>query len=337
MPGMDIFDDDAFSLVSLTAAINKRTYRPGQISRAGIFDEDGVTTTTVFVEMRDGQLALVEPTPRGGPGETTGSGKREAIPFRVPHYQRDDSVLADEVQNVRAFGSESELETVESRVVERGARHAQDLTMTLEHQRCGAIKGVVLTKGGSILSNLYTDFGVATPAATSMELDVDATDVGEVFDGVRYGIEDSLDEPYDGLHVFAGRDFHAAMWRHKSLKETLLAAGMPALQLRNSVPDVFEFGGATWERYRTGAAATSDLGSPYIAANEARVVPVGVPDLFITRFAPADYEETVNTVGLPFYMKQWEKKNGKGREMEVQMNAISLCTRPEVLRKLTLT
>ena len=337
MPGMDIFNEDAFSLVSLTAAINKPKYRPGQISQAEIFNEDGVTTTTVYVEMRDGQLALVEPTPRGGPGETTGSEKREGIPFRVPHYQRDDAVLADEVQNVRAFGSDSDLETVVDRVEKRGERHAQDLTMTLEHQRCGSIKGVILTKGGKVLSNLYTDFGVATPAAVSMELDVDATDVGEVFDGVRYGIEDALDEPYNGLHVFAGRDFHTAMWRHKSLKETLLASGIPALQLRNAVPDVFEFGGATWERYRTGAAATSDLGSPYIAANEARVVPIGVTDLFITRFAPADYEETVNTLGLPFYMKQWEMKNGKGREMEVQMNAISLCTRPEVLRKLTLT
>ncbi len=42
--------------------------------------------------------------------------------------------------------------------------------------------------------------------------------------------------------------------------------------------------------------ATADLGAPYIAANEARVVVKGVPELFITRFAPADYEETVNTI-----------------------------------------
>ncbi len=107
--------------------------------------------------------------------------------------------------------------------------------------------------------------------------------------------------------------------------------------LRQDVPDVFEFGGATWERYRTGAKATADLGSPYIGHSEARVVVKGVPELFITRFAPADYEETVNTVGLPFYAKQWARQDGKGRHLQVQMNAISLCTRPGVLRKLTLT
>ncbi|WP_026756678.1 major capsid protein [Sediminimonas qiaohouensis] len=336
MPSMDIFNDDAFSVVSLTAAINKRKYRPGQISATGAFQEDGVTTTTVFVEQRDGKLGLVEPTARGGPGETTGSEDRVAVPFAVPHYERDDAVLADEVQNVRAFGSESETETIEARVQDKLGRHGQDLTMTLEHQRVGAIKGIVTTKSGAVLENLYTRFGIATPAAISMELDVDATNVGELFDGVRYSVEDSLDDAYDGLHVFTGRDFHKAMWGHKSVKESLLNYE-GAMQLRQGTPDRFEFGGAVFERYRTGAAATTDLGSAYIAADEARVIPLGVPDLFMTRFAPADYEETVNSIGLPLYARQYAMQNGKGRHLEVQMNAISICTRPEVLRKLKLT
>lgn len=336
MPSMDIFNDDAFSVVSLTAAINKEKYRPGQIGATGIFTEDGVTTTVVYIEDRDGILGLVEPSQRGGPGETTSDENRRLVPFAVPHYQRDDAVLADEVQNVRAFGSESETETVENRVNRKLARHGQDLMMTLEHQRIGAIKGVVTSKSGAVLENLYTRFGISTPAAVSLELDVTSTDVGTIVDGVRFSIEDSLDSAYDGLHAFTGRDLHAALWRHASVKETLLShAG--AEKLRMAVPDVFEFGGITWERYRTGAAASADAGAPYIAANEARVVPTGVPDLFLTRFAPADYEETVNTMGLPLYAKQFAMPNGKGRNIEAQMNAISICTRPGVLRQLTLT
>ena len=66
-------------------------------------------------------------------------------------------------------------------------------------------------------------------------------------------------------------------------------------------------------------------------------MPLGVPDLFITRFAPADYEETVNTMGLPRYMRQYMMPNGKGRHIEVESNPISLCTRPTALRKLMLT
>jgi len=336
MSGHNIWDDEGFTLESLTAAVNSQPYRPGQISATGIFQEDGVNTTVVSIEYREGKLALVEPTERGGPGETTGDEDRSRIPFEVDHYQRDDSIYADEVQNVRAFGSEDRLEALVERIERKAQRHAADLTMTLEHQRVGAIKGIVTSKSGRVLHDLYSRFGIAVPAPISLELDNEATQVGSLWQDVVYGLEDALDEPYEGIHVFTGREFHKRMWTHKSLQETFLYHAGAAI-LRQDVPDVFEFGGATWERYRTGARATADLGAPYIAADEARVIVKGVPDLFITRFAPADYEETVNTIGLPFYARQYPKQNGKGRNLEVQMNAISLCTRPQVLRKLTLT
>ncbi|WP_394689045.1 major capsid protein [Hoeflea sp.] len=336
MPAPNVHIEDAFSLESLTAAVNAVPYRPGQISATGIFEEDSVTTTMISIERRNGKLGLIEPSERGGPGETTDDEDRAKVPLDVPHYQRDDSILADEVQNVREFGEESSLETVIGRVNRKAQRHAQDLTMTLEHQRVGALKGIVTSKSGKTMVNLYNAFSIAVPDAVSLELDVEATLVTSLWQDVVYSIEDSLDEPYSGIHVFTGRDFHKAMWLHKSVRETFLYNDGASV-LRQDVPDVFQFGGATWERYKTGAKATADLGSPFIAANEARVAVLGVPDLYITRFAPADYNQTVNTPGLPFYSQAVEKPNNKGYELEVQSNPISICTRPEVLRKLTLT
>ena len=58
-----------------------------------------------------------------------------------------------------------------------------------------------------------------------------------------------------------------------------------------------------------------------------------VPGMFMTRFGPADYlGNGQHQVGLPRYAKQVMKQNGKGMDLEVQMNAISWCTRPEALR-----
>ncbi len=336
MPAPNVHDADPFSLESLTAAVNAVPYRPGQVSASGIFQEDSVSTTLISIEQRDGKLGLVEPSQRGGPGETVDDENRKKYPIAVPHYQRNDAVLADEVQNVREFGTEASLETVVGRVNRKAQRHAQDLTMTLEHQRVGALKGIVLSKSGATQLNLYNTFGVAVPADVSLELDNDATVVTSLWQDVVYSIEDSLDETYSGIHVFTGRDFHKSLWQHKSVRDTFVYNAGAAV-LRQDVPDVFEWGGATWERYRTGAKATTDLGAPYIASTEARVAIKGVEDLFITRFAPADYNDTVNTPGLPFYAQMIEKQNRKGYDMEVQMNAISICTRPQVLRKLTLT
>ncbi len=335
MSAPNVHTGDPFSLETLTAAVNQEHYRPGQVSKSGLFEEDGVPTTIISVELRDGQLALVEPSARGGDGETTGDDARKKVPFEIDHYQRNDSVLADEVQGVREFGTENTPEDLQGRVVRKAQRHASDLTMTLEHQRVGGIKGIVTSKSGKVLHDLYNVFGIAVPAPVSLHLDVDTTPVPSLFQDVVYGVEDALDEPYTGIRVFTGRDFHKALWNHKSVREQFVI-NSGAVILRSDVPDVFTFGGATWERYKTGAKATSDLGAPYIAADEGRLVVEGVPGLFLTRFGPADYNETVNTRGLPFYSRMIEKRNGKGYDLEVQMNSISLCTRPQVLRKLTL-
>lgn len=341
MTTMDIFNDDAFSLQSLTALVNKAAFVPGQIGATDIFDEEGVTTTIISVEERDGQLSLVEPTPRGGPGETTEKERRNLIPFKIPHYERNDAVMADEVQNVRAFGSEMDAESFADRVARRQTKHLRDLDATLEHQRVGAIKGVVSTKSGAVLENLYTRFGIAVPAPVSLELDIAATKVSEVVKkDVIWSIEDELDDYYGGFHAFCGRDFFSALWHHQYVRETMLVGQDDARELRREMPERFDYAGVLWERYRAGRKASADVtaaGGAFIADNEAQVVVTGVPELFITRFAPADYEETVNTIGLPRYMKQYAMPNGKGRNIDVQSNPISLCTRPGTLKKLTLT
>lgn len=336
MPAPNIHGGDPFSLESLTAAINNQPYRPGQVSASGLFEEDSVTTVNISIEYKDGKLGLVNTSERGGSGDTTDDEKRRKVPFLIDHYQRDDDIFADEVQGVRAFGSENEAEILEERVNSRAGRHAADLTMTLEHQRVGALKGIVTEKSGSVLHDLYNIFSIAVPSPISLELDVEATNVGKLVQDVGYSIEDDLDGASDGLHAFTGRDFHRFLWWHKSVVDTRLNHSGASV-LRAPVPDTFDFGPITFERYKTGAKATADLGAAYIAADEARVVPKGVPGLFITRFAPGDYIETINTPGLPFYSRATEKPNGKGYDLEVQMNAISLCTNPAVLRKLTLT
>lgn len=334
MPTLDIFNDDAFSLTSLTARVNTEIgYVPGQIGASGLFEEDGVTTLSVMVESKDGNLQLVEPTPRGGPGENVAKGRRELRPFVVPHYERNDAVMADEVQGVRAFGTETEVETVQGVVDTKLARHFRDLDMTLEFSRVGCIKGNVVSRDGTVLANLYSAFEIAVPADYSFALSSDTTIVRKKAEQLRRMIEDDLDAPYSGMRAWCGDNFWDELVNHKSVREIYIAAAKIAESLGRTA-DVFEVGGITFERYRTGKKAKTANGDAlFIGSDEARIVPMGVPELFVTRFAPADYMETVSTKGIPRYAKQFEMKNGKGVELEVQTNHISLCTRPAVLRK----
>lgn len=337
MPTMDIFNEDAFSLQSLTATANRLPFVPGQVGALGLFEAEGVTTTNISVEKSDGSLSIVAESARGGPGETVGSDSRELVPVRIPHFQRDDTVKADEVQNVRAFGSETELETVESRVDSKIARHTRDLDTTVELIRVGAIKGVVTGKNGAVVVNLFTAFGEAVPADIAWDLGAAGFKPRTAALDVIDGIEDSLDATnYTGIHAVCGNDFFKALIEHKDVKEAYLGY-QRAQELLSKPADQFEYGGITWERYKTGRKARAANGNAnFILANEARLVVKGVPDLFIERYAPADYEDTVNTVGLPRYAYQYAMQNNKGRHLEIQTNVISICTQPGTLRRIVL-
>ncbi|WP_173401664.1 major capsid protein, partial [Pseudomonas putida] len=50
MADIDIFEDNAFSVPALTAAINEQPFVPGRLAELGLFEEEGVTTVTVQVE-----------------------------------------------------------------------------------------------------------------------------------------------------------------------------------------------------------------------------------------------------------------------------------------------
>jgi hypothetical protein len=53
--------------------------------------------------------------------------------------------------------------------------------------------------------------------------------------------------------------------------------------------------------------------------------------LFVEAYAPADYNETVNTLALARYTKTEALEFNKGWAMESQMNVLPLCTMPRAL------
>lgn len=329
---LDVFNQDAFSLVRLTQRINDLPYVPGQLGAAGYFEEDGIDTTYFAIESRPEGLALVGPTPRGGPGETIVLPEDDARLFRVPHFQRDDHVLADEVQNRRAFGQEDSLETVLSRVDRKVTRHLRDFDATLEHQRVGAIKGIITNKAGGVMFNLFTQFEITEPAPIYFNLDSETTDLRAKAVEIVYRMEDAADVSYTGIDAWCGRTFWDKLVGHKYVRDAYAALQDRAGLLGQREVHSIELFGITWRRYRTGAKATVANGNtPFIGANECRFVMRGVPELFITRFAPADYTETVNTQGLPRYLKRIPRTDDKGINLQIQTNPITMCTRPGLL------
>ena len=330
MPSMDIFNDDAFSAVSLTKGINVAPYVPQRLAELNLFSEEGITTTSVMIEKRGNALSLVPSGTRGSPAKNTEGEKSSMIPFPSVHLPQRSTILADTIQNLRAFGSETELQTVETVVNSRLAKLRRNLDVTIEYHRMGAIKGQVLDSDAtSVLLDMYTAFGV-TQQTHNMALATTTTKVrAEIVKAKRKSEDDLGGLMYRSMRAFCSPEFFDQLVSHGSV-EAAYDRWMNGEFLRADPRAGFYHGGVFWEEYRGKVGSTS-----FIPANEAYLVPEGVPDMFITHYAPADYEETVNTIGLPYYAKQEALRMGKGREIEAQSNPLCINTRPRAVIKLT--
>lgn len=333
----DIFRDPAFGTIELTDAINRIAFMPGRIGQMGIFLETSVTTVDIAIEEKGGVLILVPPTPRGGPGTTLPKPSRALRVLRAPHFEINDGIMAEEVQGVRAWGSENQVEMVQDKVTERMITHRSSMEVTMEYARAGAVKGIVTYADGSTL-NLFTEFEVTQEPTVAFNLTA-ATPVGGVLRQTCTALIRTMSKnlggiPFTGVTAICGDNFFDALLMHSEVRATFLQTPdaaqlrMPYINFGGLIYGTFPFGGITWENYRGYVAGTS-----FVDTDTAHFFPTGTPNLFRTYMAPADYIETVNRPGQRMYVKQRDMSNDKGVHLEVQMNPLNICTRPKVLMK----
>ena len=342
MPTLDVFSQDPFSMHTLTARFNKVPYQPMRLGALRLFQESGVRTTSVDVESRDGRLSLIQSSARGGSApDPVGKNARSMRTFQAYHFERDSKVYADEVQGVRAFGSETELQQVQDLVDERMAELIPAHEVTLEYHRANAIQGVLLDADGSTLKNLFTEFGV-TQQTLEIALGTATTKVRERIVAAKRLAEDELGgEVIVGWRGFLSPEYWDALTSHALVVNAYQYQQGLVLQtdLRASG---FNFADVMWEEYRGAVTKPTSVGggtATFMPADIGWLVPITANPIFITRFAPADYEETVNTLGLPRYVKTAQDPSGlnKYRLINTQSNQISLCLRPRAVIKLTKT
>ena len=328
------FTNPAFSMAALTAAINILPNRYGRIEELGLMPAKPVRQRQVIVEEMNGVLNLLPTLPPGAPGTVGVRGKRTLRSFVIPHIPHDDVVLPEEVQGIRAFGSETETEAVAGVI----ARHLETMrikhAITLEHLRMGALKGVILDADGSVLYDLFDEFDI-TPQTIAFDLGNAGTNVKAKCIATLAAIEENLKGEFmSGVHCLCSPEFFAALTGHAKVEKAFENWQQGAI-LINDVRRGFTYAGITFEEYRGQATDPSGTTRRFIAAGEAHAFPLGTVDTFGTYFAPADFNETVNTIGQTLYAKQEPRKFDRGTDLHTQSNPLPMCHRPGVLVKLT--
>ncbi|MCX7178777.1 MAG: major capsid protein, partial [Proteobacteria bacterium] len=260
MAALDIFRQDAFSMVSLTTALNKQPFQPSRLGDLNLFAPRPVRTTTVAVEERNGVLSLIQTSPRGAPLEQRELEKRKIRDFRTSRIAKQSHMTADEIQNIRAFGSETELMQVQDEVARRLSGPVglmRDVEMTWENMRLGAIQGIVLDADGSTIYDWYSEFGISQAGEIDFDLDNASPASGAVrkkcSQVVRQMMVAASGAWISGrtqVYALCGDAFWDDLTAHSEVRQTYLNT-QQAADLRGGLAyESFTYGGIVWENYR---------------------------------------------------------------------------------------
>ncbi|MEN5288540.1 major capsid protein [Stenotrophomonas lactitubi] len=316
------------SFDALNAYINNLPRISTRLADMRLFQEQGlVGTTIVKVGINGTKLVLVPNVPRGAPGQPKGLERGKVKLLETTHLPQNSTVMADQLLGVYD-PADPEGNNVAAVVNALQAVHKRDLDFTIEFHRMGALQGKLLDADGSVIIDFYEEFGVSQ-TIIGMELNKDNSKVRTKCMAVKRAIEDKLGGiPYTGIHVFCSAGFFDALTDHPDVQKAY-ERWQDGAALRDDVRKGFVFGDITFEELQGNTG-----GDLALADGEAIAFPLGVPDMFLTRFAPADYLETVRGIGLPYYTKTAPMRMNKGIQLESQSNPLNINTRPDAVIRL---
>jgi hypothetical protein len=310
---MDFFTD-FFNAEELIASVAKAPYIPGMLAQEGIFTTKSLSGTVLAIEEQPlDDASLITSTPRGTPSKAQTLEKRAVHTFETVHYRKDGSIEADSVLNMRAVGVTGAREAIAYRRDEVIAKLRRDMDLTHEYLRMQCLNSPSNVFGNAPASQAIA-FGAADSAIRSA-----------IFEKITKPLESALKGiPFNNILAICDDVFWTGLIESKTIRETFLNQSAANSLRTQGTTDAVNFGGVTWVRYR-------GVGSTVISSGKAKIIPVGVPDMFIQAFAPADTLDSVGVgaLGAPYYMSAYPIDNGnRGYYLEMQSNIAVVCTRP---------
>lgn len=328
---MDVFKQDAFSAVSLTEAVRRSQTVPGLIGSLNLFTPKPVRTRTVAVEVKGNTLNIIQTSEPGAPRTRRANNKADIRDLRVRRIEEASTITAEQLQGIRAFGSETELKTLQMEVAERQQDIIDDLSATVERLRLSCIDGVLLDADDTTIYDYYQTFGFTKPA----EIDFNWA----ARTGCKKFIANNVTRPMiralggfapPGMRILAlcGDDFFDDLQENGEYRDTFKNTEKASELLKDTAFQSVDAWGVTWVNYR----GTDDNSKVAVGVDKVKFLPIGVRNLFQEAFAPAPTFGFVNTMGQEWYSRiVVDRDREEWADIEIESHRLPICTRPEAL------
>jgi hypothetical protein len=334
---VDIFNQNAFTAIDFQEQVVERTdFKPQLLGTMDLFDPIYSRSQMIGIADRNGVLTLIPTSELGAPLEELIPRGANVRAMRAVRLAKGSTIYVSEISAVLALPFDDQFRDITQEVTDRNAQITDDMELTWEHMRFGAIQGIVLDADGStVLVNWYDFWGVAQPGVIDFELDDPDTDVRAKCRNVQRAMQKASKgcwTPSTRIGALVGDTFFDLLVNHPQIKETKVNTNRAPMLENIEGYSSIEIENITFINYR----GTDDGSTIAIATDEAKFFPIGARGAFQVGWAPAsEFKAGLNKRGQPLYGMILEDKSGRDEwdRIEQYSYPLFICTRPEMLQR----
>lgn len=331
----DIFNQNAWGAVEVQEEIIERVdYKPQLLGSLNLFNPIYSRSRVIGIADVAGTLTLIPTSANGAPPEELLPKGAKVRTMEAVRLAKGSTIYAIELAGVMALPFDEQTVEVADEVTSRTAQIKDDMELTWEHMRFGAIQGKVLDADGTtVLINWFDFWDIDEPAEIDFELDDPDTDVRKKCREVNRAMQKAgkgVWTPSTKVGALVGDEFFDLLVNHKQIKETKLGTERASTLENISGYSVIEIENVVFINYR----GTDDGTTIAIASDKARFFPIGARNAFQVGWAPAsEFKPYLNKRGQEFYGLVLEDKSGRDEwdRVELYSYPLFIATRPEML------
>lgn len=331
----DVFNNNAWGLVEFHEEIvEKVDYKPQLLGQLGIFEPVYSRSRTIVIADRDRTLSLIPTSEMGeAPQELIPQGAK-VRPFQTVRLAKGSTIYAAELAGVAALPFDVQTKDIAQEVSDRTAQIMNDLELTWEHMRFGAIQGSVPDADGSTIVNWFSEWGATPPGEINFALTTDTTDVRKKCRDVKRAMMKAYKgawPPGARVGALVGDSFYDALVNHKQIKETKLGTEQASSLENIEGYSAIDIEGITFINYR----GTDDGTTIALDTTKAKFFPIGVRGVFKVGFSPAnEFKPYLNQRAREYYGLTLADTSGRDAwdRIEIYSYPLFICTRPEMIQ-----
>lgn len=336
MATLDVFNQNPFGVLSMAQATDRIPYVPRFLDTVpNLFETRPIRTKSFFLEERLTKSGLIRMDARGAPPRARATpGPRVARDFPTRRIADQQTLTADEIADVRAFGSESEVQAMQVEIADRQMLMRRDMETTFENMRLGAVQGLAVD-GDATVVDWASELGQTIPTELDFDLDTANPASGAVRKkcnavtrSIRTGLEGQGGDSV-AIYGLCGDAFWDDLTAHPEVRETYLYTQQAADLRAGNAWESFRYGGITFVNYR----GTDDGTTVAIHADKCKFFPAGA-GIFLMVYSPAERFEFNNTLGRRLYsFVVPDRDRNMSASLEMYSYPLPVCTMPQALHR----